>query len=229
MSGGLARAGARASLALVVFAIAAAPAAAQRVTRSDPKREVTFAATWVGPVTFSTTPANLLRPDGGTLPLFTTTNGLAPGVGADIDVGLWLTRSITVEGTAGWSRTNLRTRVTGDFEGAADTTVTETIARFAVEGSALWTFARRGHARYFARGGAGWMNELVGDATYHARGIVGNAGVGMKYWCGNPRPGASRIGLRVEGRAVIRDRGVSLGGGRVTVAAVAAGGIVFGF
>jgi hypothetical protein len=225
----------RAALVAVVLAalmatIGAAPAVAQGLVAERRARvEVGLNATVTSPMSLGTSTASLTQPNGNPLTLFRTENRIRAGRGAEVNVGVRLGERLHVEGTAGWVRAELESKISGDADGGADAMATETLARFSGEASLLWTFAIRGDAAFFARGGAGWMRELAGDGTYSAPGTIGTAGLGVKYWLGRAGASGRGVGLRVEGRAVIRAKGLALSSSRTALAPAVAGGIIFGF
>ena len=101
--------------------------------------------------------ANLTAPDGSAVALFSTENDIGPGLGPELRLGVRLTRRLHAEVTGRWSRADLRSRISGDFEGASGVTSTLRISVFSIEGSALWAFPRRGKLETFLRAGGGWV------------------------------------------------------------------------
>lgn len=207
------------------------PAAAEAQVRSTRVTEAAFGALWIGPMPHGERSADLTRPDGGALPLLGTTVSIGPGPGVEAHLARVLSDRVTVEATGTWISTEIRTRITSDFEDAPALTSSTSLTRLSVEGSALWTIATRGDRRtVFLRAGGGWMRELVGGAALAVDGAVGNVGAGVKYWWGTSIPGRGRrLGLRVDGRAVLRWRGVDLGTRIVRVAPAASANLMIGF
>ncbi|HEX5215311.1 MAG TPA: hypothetical protein VFV98_07580 [Vicinamibacterales bacterium] len=204
---------------------------AQTTARPAPRGprgyEFTVAGAWVGPTSFGTSSADLLTPAGSTLTLFSTTNDLRPGYGLEMHLSKRVTPRFALEGSGTVTRATLRSKISLDFEDAADVEVTESLTRFTVTGAALWTLATRGQASYFIRGGAGWLRELVGDGALIEDGIVGDAGAGFKYM--KSGTGRRRVGFRVEGRLEMRHSGVTLGEDKLRMSPVIAGGLIIGF
>lgn len=208
-------------------ALAQTPAAAASVSRPI---ELAVQGSWVGPASFGSANQNYLRPDGSLYPVFQAESSLGSGFGVEANIGYPLGARFQAEFTGGWSRSSLRTEITGDVENADDVTLTETLMRFSLEGAGVWTVRTRERSSIFLRGGAGWMRELAGSGALTEDGLVANAGVGMKYWWGTSTPGRQkRIGLRVEGRLSIRSGGITLGERSVRVAPIASGGLIFRF
>ena len=115
-----------------------------------------------------------------------------------------------VSGT--WGQADLRSQISGDFEGAAPITATNRLTVFTVEGSGIWYFRGRGRLEPFVRAGAGWMRQLTADEALAGDGTIANAGAGVKYWYfERDRGRLKRLGLRFEARAVGRFGGLELG------------------
>lgn len=189
--------------------------------------EFTAAGTWVGPTSFGTSSADLITPTGTNLVLFSTKSDLRPGYGFEMHLGKRITKRFALEGSGTVTRATLRSQISSDFEDAADVELTESLTRFTVTGSALWTLATHGRASYFIRGSAGWLRELVGDGALIEDGIVGDAGAGFKYMKNGT--GRKRIGFRVEGRLEMRQSGVTLGEDKLRMSPVVSGGLIIGF
>lgn len=192
--------------------------------------DYTFGMQFDGPTSFGGADANLLRPDGTPLSVFSTSNSLGPGLGLEAHLSYGVTRKLFAEASGAWGRLQLRSKTSGDIENAEALTLTDQMSRFSVEGSGLWTLWSKARTALFVRGGAGWMRELAGENTLMEDGVIGNVGAGIKYWWKNGSPhGVSRFGLRAEGRAVIRSGGITLGAQKTRVTPAAAAGVFFGF
>jgi hypothetical protein len=219
----------------VLFACAIAvlqPAVAEGQPRPAARSlEAAFGALWVGTMPLGDRSADLSRPDGGPQSLFRTDVSIGPGPGAEVHVSKAVSPGFAAELSGSWTRLEVRTEVTADTEGAALVTATTSLSRISIEGSGLWTLAGDGDATsFFVRAGGGWMRELAAGAVLGAAGAVGNAGAGVKYWWGTSIPGRGRRwGLRVDGRAVLRWRGVDLGTRAVRVAPAASANLMIRF
>ena len=162
--------------------------------------------------------------------LFTSDVSLATGPGAELHFGRPLGSRLALEATGTWTVTKIRTRVSSDFENAPDATLTEDLSRFSVEGSALWRVAGGANRALYLRGGAGWMRELTPGGTLAETGVIGNVGAAVKYWWGaSSSIQGRRLGLRLDGRAVLRSGGVDLGAEGVHVAPAASADLMIGF
>jgi hypothetical protein len=137
---------------------------------------------------------------------------------------------LAVEATGTWTFTTIRAKVSTDIEGAPDATLTEDLSRVSVEGSARWRLAGDARRGLYVRAGAGWMRELAAGATLSETGVIGNVGAAMKYWWGaSSSVQRRRLGLRLDGRAVLRSGGVDLGEGGVRLAPAASANLMIGF
>lgn len=215
---------------MLLVSASAAEAQAPRQKRPPRPKELSFGGHMITPTSFGNAVANLERPDGADQALFRVDNTLGPGFGLETSFGLRLRPEFWAEVTGTWTSSELRTRVSDDFESVADTTVTETLTRFTVEGSALWYFRARGATSFFTRTGAGWMRELTGGASLAVDGLVANAGLGLKHWWRDrPRGSFRRLGIRAEFRLNIRSTSLSPLEPVARVGAAAAGSFVMGF
>jgi hypothetical protein len=184
----------------------------------------------MGQMPFGERDASLTRPGGGSLRLFNSDISFGPGPGAEVHFGRPFGPRLAFEATGTWTLTKIRAVVSTDFEEAPDATLTEDLSRVSLEGSAVWRVAGGADRALYLRGGAGWMRELAAGATLAETGIIGNVGVAVKYWGGAssaiPR---RRLGLRLDGRAVLRSGGVDLGATGVQVAPAASADLMIGF
>jgi hypothetical protein len=204
------------------------PAAAQP-SGGTPRTELAVGGFFLGPMPIADASAAFVRPDGSPFPVFRTSTSIRPGPGVEVHLARRLGARWAAELSGAWAFTRLRTRVSGDVEDAPAATATERLWRYAVEASAVWTVRGGANRAVFLRGGAGWMREAAGTSALGRDGIVGNVGAGVKYWWGSTPDGGRRWGVRLEGRAVLRARGVDLGARHVRAAPAAAAGLLIGF
>jgi hypothetical protein len=221
-----------AARAVVLMLLAGGVAEAQSTPQgpaSDRRLELSAGVMLTGPVGLGTSTASLVAPDGSAFTLFHTESRLAAGAGVEVHLGYRLTSKLTAEASGSWNRVGFRTAVSGDAEGIPDATLQLSASRFSVEGSATWILARRNKMDFFARGGGGWMRELAeGNSLYEDAGI-GSVGGGMKYWLKERTSGRiRRLGLRFEGRALVRSKGLTLGGRSTKVVPVFCGSLILG-
>src|SRR5262245_59799446 len=104
---------ARCAVAVLAFTVLVANAAHAQTARpapkpSGPRFDVSAQAAWVGPVSFGGAAADLVRPDGSPLPLFTTDSRLGHGLSTEIHITLPKGRALAWELTGTWTRTSLQ-------------------------------------------------------------------------------------------------------------------------
>ena len=130
-------------------------------------------------------------------------------------IGFVVTPALVVEGGFRFTRPVYQVRVSGDAEGAADTTVEETLSQYVFDGSVVWQFTRAafagGRAVPFVFGGAGYLRELHEEDALVEEGLEYHAGGGLKWWFGQ---GRRRFGVRGEAGISIRDGGFDFKDGR---------------
>lgn len=136
--------------------------------------------------------------------LFTSEPSLDPVIGAQALVGVYVTRTLAIEGGVQYSRPTLSVRLGDDFEDAPDVTATTAITQYLFTGSVLYHFGRPGRVAPFIAAGAGHLrdvhagNELVETGTeFHGK-------LGVKIWTGD---GRRRFGIRAEGGLSMRNGG----------------------
>jgi hypothetical protein len=192
--------------------------------------ELDFGVVWTGGASYGSSDATLTTPSGGSQALFLTTSRLGAGIGVETHLAFRITGRLRAEVSGTWSRADLRTSVSGDFEGAAPATLALGVSLFGAEGSALWYFRRPGRVEPFVRGGAGWLRELTSDGSLSDDGLVANIGAGVKYWWRQRDRGVLKgVGFRSEARISIRSGGLALGTKTVHASPAAAVSLMMGF
>lgn len=192
-----------------------------------PRVEVAIGGVVEGGATAGTTRAELLDSSGRPVTLFearhrTTT---APGLGAQVAVRVRARWAVAV--AAAWSRPDLSTRITGDFEATPDTEAALGMHRLTVELGVERRFSRRGRVEPYARLSAGWLRELTTDRTLVDDGVAAHVGGGLKYWMRDGRPGwLGRLALRAEVLLAMRRGGLTLGETGTRVAPAVSAGLV---
>jgi hypothetical protein len=193
-------------------------------TADPPTRfEVAFGALWIGHQPLGTINANETVSDGSTTPLFSTTSDLAGVAGMDGRVGVRIARSFVAEAEASYLKPQLRIAISGDTEGAAPLTATETIQQFTVGGGVLWYVPNHGwspRVAPFAMAGGGYLRQLHEQNTLVETGSFIQFGGGATYLLSSqPRFHTRGIGARVDLRAIRRSGGVAFDGGGRTAPA----------
>ena len=150
--------------------------------------------------------------------LFTTESRVNGFPGLFARAGMYLSRTISIEGGVRYSRPKFSTRLTGDAESAPNETATETLTHYVFDGSVLFyinalTFAE-GRGVPFVSGGAGYLRELHEKRELVETGREYHGTAGLKYWVGR---GARRWGLRFEAGLSARERGFDPDGDRRTL------------
>ena len=203
------------------------------IGRDAPRRgsiEVSGAGIWQQGFDLDPRTAHLSRAAAGQrFDLFTTEGDLQGFSGGRARVGVFLTRTASVEAGVTYARPTMSIRISGDAETADDMDATQRVQHYIFDGSVLFhvTQAAFGGGRGvpFFSVGAGHLrelhdgNELVETGTtYHGTG-------GVKYWFGG---GRRRLGLRVEVGLTSRDGGAA-GSTERRLVPMASGGVSYLF
>ena len=184
-------------------------------------KEFSGGATWSHGYDLGATRATLTRnPGTGTTPfeLFSADTRIDAAPAAHARLGVYVARSVSLEGGVQYSRPMLRTRLGNDAEGAAAITATETVTRLVIDGSVLFHLwpASFGGGRGvpFIIGGGGYVRELHQGNELIETGREIHVGGGLKYWFGS---GRRRAGLRADVGVSMREKGIDFGDARRTV------------
>jgi hypothetical protein len=160
---------------------------------------------------------------------FTTDSRIRQVFGAQVRIGFVVTPALVVEGGVRFTRPIFEVRVSDDTEGAADTTIEETLSQYVFDGSVVWHFTRAafagGRGVPFVFGGAGYLRELHEEDAFVEEGLEYHAGAGIKWWFGQ---GGRRFGVRGEAGISIRDGGFDFSDGR-RVVPVVGGSVIYTF
>ena len=150
---------------------------------------------------------------GSRTPLFSTSSDLAGAAGIAGRVGVRMTRSLVAEAEASYLEPQLRVAITGDFEGAAPVTASETVRQFSIGGGVLWYLANRRWPRRvapFVLAGGGYLRQLHEPGTLVDTGGYYQVGGGATYLVvSSPRFHTRGIGARLDARALVRSKGVA--------------------
>lgn len=195
-----------ASSIAVMCCAAPAVAGAQTYIGQDIPRsgnvEISGGLFWLRGVDLGTAAAEETRnPGTGTGPfvLFQTDSRTESAPGVQGKIGVYIARSVSVEGGAMFSRPDFSTRLTGDAESAPDVTATETLQRFVVDGSVLFHLLGAsfggGRGIPFLSAGAGYLRDLHEKNEVAETGHELHFGGGLHYWFGQ---GRHRAGVRAD-------------------------------
>ena len=154
----------------------------------------------------------------GPFELFTADTKVGTATGVLGRIGVYLSRSVALEGGVQFSRPVVSSRLTDDFEDADDTTATETITRYVLDGAVVFhltglSFAG-GKGVPFLTGGVGYLRELHDRDELIETGVTYQGGAGLKLWFGR---GAKRFGVRADVGVAMRDGGFDFSEDRRTV------------
>ncbi|HET7617618.1 MAG TPA: outer membrane beta-barrel protein [Vicinamibacterales bacterium] len=212
-------------LLLVASAAAAqAPAAAP----ASGSWQIDGGIIWSGGVDLGTRAAELTRnPDvgGDPLQLFSTENRIGSLAGVGARVGVYVAPRVSIEGGLQFSRPEVRTRVTDDFEGATDLTATERLTQYLIDASAVYHFGS-GRTRPYALGGAGYLRQLHSGDHIVEDGPEFHAGGGVQYWFAGVR---NRLGVRFEARVSFQRGGFDFGENKMRTIPQASAGLAYMF
>ena len=151
--------------------------------------------------------------------LFHLSSELAGAAGFAARLGARMTRSLVVEAEASYLKPQLRIALSGDSEGAAPVTATESVQQFTIGGDVLWYVPMRRLRRVapFALAGGGYLRQLHDQATLVETGRFYQLGGGVSALLVTGRHFHTKgAGVRVDARAVIRSKGVAFDGGSKT-------------
>jgi hypothetical protein len=176
---------------------------------------------WAQGYDLGSTAATLTRnPTTGSSPLelFDASTSVDPASGAQARLGVYLSRSVSIEGGMQYSRPVLGVRLSGDAEGAESLTAAETIMRYVFDGALVvhlqpLSFAR-GRGVPFVTGGVGYVRELHEGSELVETGTEVQAGAGVKLWFGERR---RRFGIRGDVGFALREAAPDSSDGRRTV------------
>ena len=203
---------------------------AQAADPPSPRLEVSVGALWIGDQPLGAIDATETVSGGGTTPLFSTSSALASAAGIGGRIGVRVTRSLVAEAEALYLKPQLRIAISGDTEGAAALTATETIQQLTVGGGVLWYLPARGwSARVapFAMAGGGYLRQLHEQNTLVETGTFVQAGGGATVLLSSqPHRRLKGIGARIDVRAIRRSKGVAFDGGGRTAPAFGASAFV---
>jgi len=209
----LAIAGAAASV------LSASPALAQAAatSSSDPagRLELAIGPTWARRIPLGARDANETAGNGSAFRLFSSSTELGSVSGLEGHLALRVMSRLEAEASGSYSKPQRRTRVDNDFEaGNAPLTITDTVEQFTIGGAALW-YPRLPRVstgtRVFLRAAAGYLRQLENDGALIATGRTYDAGGGVKLDFASRQAGWLKgIGVRVDARAVVHQKGVIL-------------------
>jgi hypothetical protein len=218
------------TIARVLFALALAASwpGEARAQRPTGRYEVSVGAGLLGGAALADKDAELRTKSGTNVALFGAASELSRARQIEVRGGVALTPRYSLELRAGVSHPELRTTISGDIEGAPDTTLIERLDQYVVDASFVARFdaLRLGPIVPFAAAGAGYLRQLHEGLMLVEEGTAYHVGGGARHDI------VSRTGGIVKGAGVRADVRVYLFSGGVAVRDrprphVAASGSVF--
>jgi hypothetical protein len=207
----------------VIALVIAAPGRAAVVHAQPPsdrpgRVEVSIGSLWIGREPLGSTSANETTGSGGTRALFTTSTDLAGVGGLEGRVGVRVWRGIDVEAEGSYGKPHLKISIAEDVEGAAPLTAVETLRQIMVGAGVVWNVPHllwRGRLAPFATAGGGYLRQLHANDVLVDTGRYFQVGGGIKV----PLVSSSRrlvkgVGARLDGRVIVRSKGVAFDAGR---------------
>ena len=214
---------------LLIAATAHAQTAAAKAPRKQ--REFSLGGLVTAPMPLGDIEGNLLNGNGNeTLTFIGLENKLAMGYGVEGILGYQLGGRTWFEVAGSWSRPNLSSKVLEDADGEQGATISTAVSRFALGGALVRYLKDTGRTAWFVRLDGAWMRETAGGNTLTGDGFIGGGGLGWRhFWRTTGKGAVKRMGLRIEGRGVVRGGGLDLGESSVKFGAAGAAHLVFGF
>lgn len=197
----------------LICAVAVLAAGATEAQPAQGRVEVSGGAAWLGASKFAPVLAQETTPAGGRRTVFVSDTTLESSTGPAVRVGVRLMSSVRLETGIAVNQPALSTRITGDVEpGAVDTSASETITQYAVEGGVVAGLRRRQTGRLipFAAAGGAYLRQLHEGRTLVQTGRAYYVGGGAHYLL--RQGGGGRIksaGIRADLRATIMKDGVA--------------------
>ncbi len=193
-----------------VLVLAAPGVASAQAPVAPPRVEVGGGVRWVGGAALGDMDATLGTASGGTFTQFGSSSELGPTPAVEGRVGVRLTRSLWAEANVSYGTTELRTRLDSDVESIPDTTVSESIARYTIEGALVASLDgwRLGAVVPFVSVGGGYLRELHEGRTLVESGRLFHAGGGVTVPLRTQAGAGTTVGVRADARAIVRSGGV---------------------
>ncbi len=200
-----------AATVIMAVMLVARPAVAQSLR--DGRLELSAGGVWVSALTFPDVNATQTAPGGVRRIVFRTRSELEASPGLVARVGVRVMSRVTAESTLSMNSTRLATRISDDVELAPDTTATEPVRQFLMEGGLLVRVVRSPRRTFtpFVAVGGGYLRQLNQGQTLVSTGRSYYAGGGAHYVLGGR--GGRRVrsaGVRIDARAAFLERGVAL-------------------
>ena len=191
----------------VAVCLWAAPAAGQA---RAPRVLVDVGGAIVGGGSLGSVDATYVTPAGTPMTLFSTSQSWSRGAGLTAHLQVRVKPRLALELSGSWTRPEMQSRITSDFEGADDTTAVQTVSQFVTNGGVVFSFKTRGAWTPFARGAVGWLRHLSSDQTLYRDGLSAELGGGVRYAWREKRGHVRPYGLRADAWLNVRGGGLAL-------------------
>ncbi len=209
---------------LVVVTAFATPAQAQ-----SSGLQIGLGGVFTGATPAGTVDATLIDPAGGRLSLYRTTNRMASGIGVEGLVSARLRERVRVELALGWGSADFEAQVSGDFEGAPELSVTQSVNQFTADLALVWRVVQHGRFDVFVRGGGGGFREITSDRALVDNGWRASVGGGAQMRLRQAASGwLGRIALRADVRMLARGGGIAFGDSKTRLSPSVFAGLVIG-
>lgn len=170
---------------------------------------------WTGGYSIGSATAELRGNAVGSSPppftLFHSESSFDAVVGVDGRIGFAVTPGLTIEAGVSFQRPGITTELSQDPETDSVTLEAERIHQYVFDAAVMWQMPRArigARARPFVIAGGGYLRQLYDERTVVEAGSVYYAGAGLRYWLRGGDGQARSIGLRADGRAMWRVKGV---------------------
>jgi len=155
-------------------------------------------------------------PSGPSFTFFRTDSRFDPATGVDVRLDVRLTRWLAVEGGFGYATPTLGTTIDQDAENAQSPQISERVTQYTFEAGALVLLTQaafgRGRGLPFVVAGVGHLRQLDQGSVLAETARAYHAGAGLKYRLVSRTRGLFKgLGIRGEGRWVMREGGVDFG------------------
>lgn len=146
--------------------------------------------------------------------LFNAQSRFTPATAPMLQIGIALSRTLALEGSASYGLPRIAVSITGDAEAPAQELPGEQVEQYQFEAGLTWQLPIRIGRRVapFATLGGGYLRQLHEDRTLVETGQVYHAGVGARYWLRGGGPGAKALGVRGDARLNFRRHGIDFDG-----------------
>lgn len=216
-------------IVLAILLHAASAAAQSPAGRVEVYAGASFAAGF--PVGSSIASETQNQPGGGAFTLFRTESRFEPASGVEARLGVRLLQWLAMEGGLNYASPTLRTTIDQDAENAQIPQIRERLSQYVFDASAVVLVTQAafagGRGVPFVLGGAGYLRQLDEERVLAETGRLFHAGGGLKYrLVSRSRGWPKGLGIRGEGRWVIREGGVDFADERRSYTTATVGGFV---